>query len=130
MPIRHLVIDHVTVGVSDLQRSRSFYEAALEPLGLGRARTYEVLPGEVEFGPDGLTDFAISTAYPVGAPVHVAFAADSREQVDAFHAAALAAGGKEHGPPGTRPEYSNRYYGAFVLDPDGHNIEAVFHEPE
>jgi catechol 2,3-dioxygenase-like lactoylglutathione lyase family enzyme len=130
MPIRRLVVDHITLGVSDLERSRSFYEAALEPLGLGESRAYDVLPGEVEFGPDGLTDFAISTAYRVGAPIHVAFAADSREQVDAFHTAALAGGGQEHGAPGTRPEYSERYYGAFVLDPDGHNIEAVFHEPE
>jgi catechol 2,3-dioxygenase-like lactoylglutathione lyase family enzyme len=130
MPVSHLVIDHITVGVSDLARSRAFYEAALAPLGLSEARTYDVLPGEVEFGPHGLTDFAISTAYPVGAPVHVAFAADSREQVDAFHAAALAAGGRDHGAPGPRPEYSERYYGAFVLDPDGHNVEAVFHEPE
>jgi catechol 2,3-dioxygenase-like lactoylglutathione lyase family enzyme len=130
MPVRRLVIDHVTVGVSDLASSCAFYEAALEPIGLSQARTHDALPGEVEFGPDGLTDFAISTAYAVGAPVHVAFAADSREQVDAFHAGALAAGGRDHGAPGTRPEYSQRYYGAFVLDPDGHNIEAVFHEPE
>jgi catechol 2,3-dioxygenase-like lactoylglutathione lyase family enzyme len=129
MPIRRLVIDHVTVGVSDLAASRAFYEAILEPLGLGEARVYDVLPGEVEFGPDGLTDFAISTAYATGAPVHVAFAADTREQVDAFHAAGLAAGGRDHGAPGIRPEYSERYNGAFLLDPDGHNIDAVFHEP-
>ncbi len=129
MPIRRLIIDHVTLGVSDIDASRAFYEAALEPLGLGRARTHEALPGEVEFGPDGLTDFAISTAYPTGAPVHVAFAADSREEVDAFHAAGLAAGGRDHGAPGIRPQYSERYYGAFLLDPDGHNVEAVFHEP-
>ena len=127
MPVRRLVIDHVTIGVSDLARSRAFYEAALEPLGLGQCRGHDALPGELEFGPDGLTDFAISTAYGVGAPVHVAFAAEDREQVDAFHAAALAAGGVEHGAPGIRPEYSEGYYGAFVLDPDGHNVEAVFH---
>ena len=127
MPVRKLVVDHVTIGVSDLSRSRAFYEAALEPLGLGQSRSHEALPGEVEFGPDGLTDFAISTAYRVGAPVHVAFAADSHEQVDAFHAEAMAAGGVDHGAPGIRPEYGERYYGAFVLDPDGHNVEAVFH---
>jgi catechol 2,3-dioxygenase-like lactoylglutathione lyase family enzyme len=121
------MLDHVTIGVSDLARSREFYERALAPLGFAQAHTYDVLPNEVEFGPEGLTDFAISTDYPAGAPVHVAFAADSREQVDAFHAAALAAGGRENGAPATRPEYSERYYGAFVLDPDGHNVEAVFH---
>jgi catechol 2,3-dioxygenase-like lactoylglutathione lyase family enzyme len=130
MPVRRLVIDHVTIGVSDLERSRAFYEAALAPLGLAEAHTYDVLPGEVEFGPTGMTDFAISTAYPVGSPVHVAFAVDSRAEVDAFHAAAVAAGGQDNGAPGIRPEYSDHYYGAFVLDPDGHNIEAVFHEPE
>jgi catechol 2,3-dioxygenase-like lactoylglutathione lyase family enzyme len=122
------MIDHITIGVSDLARSRAFYEAALEPLGFAEAAVYDVLPNEVEFGPDGVHDFAISTDYPVGAPVHVAFAADSREEVDAFHAAALAEGGREHGAPGPRPEYSEGYYGAFVLDPDGNNVEAVFHE--
>ncbi|MBV9465503.1 MAG: VOC family protein, partial [Solirubrobacterales bacterium] len=65
--------------------------------------------------------------YPVGAPVHVAFAADRRDQVDAFYAAALAAGGRDNGAPGPRPEYSPGYYGAFVLDPDGNNVEAVHH---
>jgi catechol 2,3-dioxygenase-like lactoylglutathione lyase family enzyme len=127
MPIRRFMLDHVTLGVSDLQRSRDFYEQALAPLGFDEAQVYDVLPNEVEFGPDGMHDFAISTDYPVGATVHVAFAADSRAQVDAFHAAALAAGGRENGAPGVRPEYSETYYGAFVLDPDGHNIEAVFH---
>ncbi len=127
MPNRRVMLDHVTIGVSDLARSRDFYVKALAPLGFDEAHTYDVLPNEVEFGPEGLSDFAISTDYPVGAPVHVAFAAGSREQVDAFHAVALAAGGRENGAPGPRPEYSQDYYGAFVLDPDGHNIEAVFH---
>jgi catechol 2,3-dioxygenase-like lactoylglutathione lyase family enzyme len=125
--VRRFMIDHITIGVRDLQRSKRFYVEALAPLGFDEANTYDVLPNEVEFGPEGAHDFAISTDYPVGAPVHVAFAADSREQVDAFHAAALAAGGRENGAPGTRPEYSERYYGAFVIDPDGHNVEAVFH---
>jgi catechol 2,3-dioxygenase-like lactoylglutathione lyase family enzyme len=127
MPTRRVMVDHITIGVSDLGRSRAFYERALEPLGFSEARTSEVLPNEVEFGPDGSTDFAISTDYTTGAPIHVAFAADSREQVDAFHEAALAAGGSDNGAPGVRPEYSECYYGAFALDPDGHNIEAVFH---
>jgi catechol 2,3-dioxygenase-like lactoylglutathione lyase family enzyme len=82
---------------------------------------------DVAFGPEGLDDFVISLAYPPGAPIHVAFAADSRQQVDAFYAAAIAAGGRDNGAPGIRPGYSPGYYGAFVLDPDGHNVEAVYH---
>jgi catechol 2,3-dioxygenase-like lactoylglutathione lyase family enzyme len=73
-------------------------------------------------------DFAISEQYEAGGQLHVAFAADTREQVDAFYEAALAAGGRDNGAPGVRPEYSANYYGAFVLDPDGHNVEAVCHE--
>jgi catechol 2,3-dioxygenase-like lactoylglutathione lyase family enzyme len=118
-------IDHLTIGVSDLARSREFYERALAPLGLGRAQTTQALPNEVEFGDGEKHPFAISTDYPVGAPVHVAFGAQSTGQVQAFYEAALAAGATDNGAPGLRPEYSERYYGAFVLDPDGHNIEAV-----
>jgi len=125
MAEKRAAIDHITIGVSDLQRSRTFYERALRPLGLGETQTDAVLPDEVEFGDGEQHPFAISTAYPVGAPVHVAFGAESVEQVKAFHEAALAAGGTDNGAPGLRPEYSERYYGAFVLDPDGHNIEAV-----
>jgi catechol 2,3-dioxygenase-like lactoylglutathione lyase family enzyme len=125
MASKRATIDHITIGVSDLARSRAFYEQALAPLGLDQTSTSDVLPNEVEFGSDGEWGFAISTDYPVGAPVHVAFGAASVEQVQAFHAAGLAAGGSDHGAPGLRPEYSERYYGAFVLDPDGHNIEAV-----
>ena len=126
MPRRRVVIDHVTVGVSDLSRSREFYTRALVPLGFTEIRTVPQLD-EVEFGLEEAADFAISTRYGTSSPVHVAFAADRREQVDAFHAAALAAGGTDHGAPGLRPEYSPEYYGAFVLDPDGHNLEAVHH---
>jgi catechol 2,3-dioxygenase-like lactoylglutathione lyase family enzyme len=127
VPSRRVMLDHITIGVSDLARSREFYERALAPLGFEQTSTSEVLPSEIEFGSDEKLDFAISTDYDVGAPVHIAFAADSIEQVRAFHAAALAAGGREHGPPGPRPHYGEGYYGAFVLDPDGHNVEAVFH---
>jgi catechol 2,3-dioxygenase-like lactoylglutathione lyase family enzyme len=127
MPTRRVMLDHITIGVSDLQRSRDFYLQALAPLGLDETNTSDVLPSEIEFGSAEKMDFAISTDYDVGAPIHVAFAADSIEQVRAFHAAALAAGGRENGPPGPRPHYGEGYYGAFVLDPDGHNIEAVFH---
>jgi catechol 2,3-dioxygenase-like lactoylglutathione lyase family enzyme len=126
VPRRRVVIDHVTIGVSDLQRSREFYTRALLPLGFTEIRTVPELE-EVEFGLEEAADFAISTRYATGSSAHVAFAADRREQVDAFYAAALAAGGTDHGPPGLRPEYSPEYYGAFVLDPDGHNIEAVHH---
>jgi catechol 2,3-dioxygenase-like lactoylglutathione lyase family enzyme len=127
MAVRRVMIDHVTIGVSDLARSSDFYRRALATLGFDRTHTSDVLPSEIEFGSADKMDFAISTDYDVGAPVHVAFAADSIEQVHAFHAAALAAGGREHGPPGPRPDYGEGYYGAFVLDPDGHNVEAVFH---
>ena len=122
---RRSTIDHITIGVSDLARSRGFYERALAPLGLTHTQTSDILPGEVEFGTESGHAFAISTAYLTGAPVHVAFGAESVEQVEAFHSAALAAGGTDNGGPGLRPEYSKGYYGAFVLDPDGHNIEAV-----
>ena len=125
MPGRRAAIDHLTIGVSDLERSRAFYEAALAPLGMTHTQTSGVLPQEVEFGTESEHPFAISTAYPSGAPVHVAFGADSVEQVRAFYEAALAAGGSDNGAPGARPEYSPGYYGAFVLDPDGHNVEAV-----
>jgi catechol 2,3-dioxygenase-like lactoylglutathione lyase family enzyme len=125
MAERRATIDHVTIGVSDLARSRKFYERALAPLGILDTLTTDALPNEVEFGSEEEWAFAISTDYPVGAPIHVAFGASSIEQVQAFHEAAIAAGGTDNGAPGLRPEYSERYYGAFVLDPDGHNIEAV-----
>ncbi len=122
-----MVIDHVKIGVSDLAASRDFYRRALTPLGFAEIGPWRTGTEEVAFGLEDADDFAISTAYPSGASVHVAFAADRREQVDAFHAAALAAGGRDNGAPGLRPEYSADYYAAFVLDPDGHNIEAVHH---
>ena len=127
MAERRVVIDHLKIGVRDLERSRAFYRAALEPLGFGELGPWSEEQREIAFGPSGYDDFAISSQYPAGGQVHVAFSADSREAVDAFHAAALAAGGRDNGGPGERPEYSPGYYGAFVLDPDGHNVEAVFH---
>jgi catechol 2,3-dioxygenase-like lactoylglutathione lyase family enzyme len=127
MPVRRVVIDHVSIGVSDLPRSIEFYALALAPLGFERLGPWAEDARQMSFGPPELDDFGISLEYPVGAPVHVCFAADSQDQVDAFHAAALAAGGRDNGAPGPRPEYSAGYYGAFVLDPDGHNIEAVHH---
>ncbi|WP_445149612.1 VOC family protein [Baekduia sp. Peel2402] len=128
MPSRRVVIDHMTIGVSDLAVSRRFYLAALAPLGFVEHGSWSEEARETAFGPDDLDDFALSTHYPPTAGGHVAFAADSREQVDGFYEAAIAAGGTDNGKPGIRPNYSPGYYGAFVLDPDGYNVEAVFHE--
>jgi catechol 2,3-dioxygenase-like lactoylglutathione lyase family enzyme len=121
-----IVIDHLNIGVSDVAASRAFYERALAPLG------YVVLidrPYGVGFGKDGKPDFWVSDR-PASAPLHVAFASPDRATVDAFHREALAAGGRDNGPPGLRPHYHPSYYGAFVLDPDGHNVEAVSHGPQ
>jgi catechol 2,3-dioxygenase-like lactoylglutathione lyase family enzyme len=130
MPSRRVVIDHMSIGVSDLAASRRFYLAALAPLGFVEQGSWSEEARETAFGPDDLDDFALSTHYPPTNGGHVAFAADSREQVDAFHDAAIAAGGQDNGKPGIRPNYSPGYYGAFVLDPDGYNVEAVYHEPQ
>jgi catechol 2,3-dioxygenase-like lactoylglutathione lyase family enzyme len=127
MPTRRIVIDHLSIGVSDLERSRAFYRAALAPLGM--SELYENDRG-IAFGPPELDDFTISLAYAAGGTSHIAFAADSTAEVDAFHAAALAAGGTDNGAPGPRADYSPGYYGAFVLDPDANNVEAVFHDPD
>lgn len=122
------MIDHLTVGVSDLARSRAFYARALVPLGFAEIGLWRDDASEVEFGLEDAADFAVSTQYGTGSPVHVAFAADRREQVDAFYSAALAAGGRDNGPPALRPDYSSGYYAAFVLDPVGNNVEAVHHD--
>ena len=123
------MIDHVGVNVSDYGRSRGFYERALAPLG------YELLmepaPGHGGFGRDRKPDFWISSERePITENVHVALAAPDRATVDAFHAAALEAGGTDNGQPGLREHYHPTYYGAFVRDPDGNNIEVVCHKPE
>jgi catechol 2,3-dioxygenase-like lactoylglutathione lyase family enzyme len=123
------VIDHLTIGVADLQVSRRFYAAALAPLGFAEQGSWSDGDREVTFGPPDHDDFAVSDRYGPTGGTHLAFAADSREQVDDFYDAALAAGGRDNGAPGARPEYSAGYYGAFVLDPDGYNVEAVHHDP-
>lgn len=117
------MLDHLVISVSDLELSRRFYEQALAPLGHGVVLAFENVVG---FGAAGRPEFWIRGAADAVAPAHVAFAAD-RATVDAFHAAALAAGGVDNGSPGMREIYHPGYYGAFVLDPDGHNIEAVCH---
>src|SRR3954454_11795463 len=127
MPTRQVVIDHLTVGVSDFEVSRRFYAQALEALGVSESGAGGDAKREISFGLKEANDFGLSEKYEVGGQLHIAFAADTREQVDAFHEAALAAGGRDNGAPGPRPEYSESYYGAFVLDPDGHNVEAVCH---
>jgi catechol 2,3-dioxygenase-like lactoylglutathione lyase family enzyme len=129
VPERRVIIDHLTIGVSDLERSRSFYAQALAPLGFEQVGPWSGEERGISFGTREEDDFGLSDRYEAGGQVHIAFAADNTEQVDAFHTAALAAGGTDNGAPGPRPEYSEGYYGAFVLDPDGHNVEAVFHAP-
>jgi catechol 2,3-dioxygenase-like lactoylglutathione lyase family enzyme len=126
------MLDHVSVGVSDLERSRRFYDAALRPLGLVRTLDFEGRGSDYGFAPGQLgVEFTITReAEATPAPgVHLCFRAPDREAVRAFHRAALAAGGRDDGPPGLRPKYHGEYYGAFVLDPDGHRIEAVCHAP-
>ena len=119
------VLDHVSLKVADYRRAEAFYDVALAPLGLkrlfGDGETYAGYGSDRPFfwiGCDGRTGYA-----------HVALAVAERAAVDAFHATALAAGGRDNGAPGLREHYHPTYYGAFVLDPDGHNIEAVCHAP-
>lgn len=134
------MIDHMGVTVRDLAVARRFYDAALAPLGI--AMVMEVKPEEsggyhgVGYGRHGKPSFWVSSddRRPAGndAPgegIHIAFAADDRAAVDAFHAAAMAHGGRDNGAPGIRPHYHPNYYAAFVLDPDGINVEAVCHKP-
>jgi catechol 2,3-dioxygenase-like lactoylglutathione lyase family enzyme len=127
------ILDHIGINVSDYERSKSFYAKALEPLGVTLVMEFGKAAG---FGRDGKPDFWIgegTTSFQKPehlaaiTPVHVSFVARSRKEVDAFHAAALAAGARDNGGPGIRKEYHPSYYGAFVIDPDGHNVEAVIH---
>jgi catechol 2,3-dioxygenase-like lactoylglutathione lyase family enzyme len=128
------MIDHMGFPVSDFARSKAFYLKALAPLGASVIMevTPEQTGGEAHagFGRDGKPTFWIGTGQALSGRLHVAFVANDRATVDAFHRAALAAGGTDNGAPGLRAHYHPGYYGAFVLDPDGHNIEAVCHRPE
>jgi catechol 2,3-dioxygenase-like lactoylglutathione lyase family enzyme len=120
------VIDHIGVGVRSFEQSLDFYTRALAPLGFQRVSLVDADNRSAGFGVRGRDDFWIHEGRPLGR-VHVAFDSESREAVDAFHAAAVEAGGRDNGAPGPRPEYSDTYYAAYVLDPNGNNIEAVFH---
>jgi catechol 2,3-dioxygenase-like lactoylglutathione lyase family enzyme len=131
------MIDHIVLPVRDFEKSKAFYLKVLAPLGYGLVM--EPMPKSAGFGKDGKPDLWIGEMRPTywnethsfsSAPIHVALRAPNRAAVRAFHAAALAAGGKDFGAPGPRPIYHPNYYGAFVLDPDGNDLEAVVHAPE
>lgn len=126
------MIDHIGFPVSDLNRARTFYDRALASLGIGLVMevTEEMTGGHgahLGYGREGKPFFWIGSGRAAVAATHVALSAPDRATVDAFHAAALAAGGRDNGAPGLRPDYHPGYYAAFVLDPDGNNIEAVHH---
>lgn len=130
-----MIIDHFGFGVSDYGRAKAFYAQALAPLGI--TLVMEVGPEQTGgkvcacgFGKNGKPEFWISSNGTTTPIMHVAFVADSRAEVRAFYESALRAGGRDNGAPGPRPQYHPSYYGAFVLDLDGHNVEAVCHGPE
>src|SRR4029078_4269684 len=130
-----VMIDHIGFPVSDYARSKAFYAQALAPLRYGLVMEIDAAHTESRapaagFGAPGKPDFWIGGEGGLGKSIHVAIVAKDRATVDAFYKSAIAAGGKDNGAPGLRPQYHPNYYGAFVLDPDGHNIEAVCHEAE
>ena len=120
------MFDHIGIGVTDLAASKAFFLQALQPLGV-----VVVMEGPwgVGLGRGGKPSLGLHDAKRPPAPLHLAFAAENRQQVDEFHRAVLAAGGTDNGPPGLRPHYHAHYYGAFAIGPDGHNVEAVCHRP-
>lgn len=121
------MFDHVVIGVSDYAASRAFFLEVLEPLGVVIA---DERPLGVELNGEGDVSLCLVQSDEKPAHLHIAFKARDREQVHAFHRAALQAGAKDNGPPGLRPQYHENYYAAFVIGPDGHNIEMVCHEPQ
>jgi catechol 2,3-dioxygenase-like lactoylglutathione lyase family enzyme len=127
------MIDHLGFSVSDYDRAKAFYAKALAPLGYSLIMEVTQEQGSdfpaAGFGADGKPDFWIGGEGGIDKPMHVAILAKDRAAVDAFYHAAIAAGGRDNGPPGIRAHYHPDYYGAFVRDLDGHNIEAVCHDP-
>lgn len=121
------MIDHIGISVRDYEKSKTFYLAALAPLGYGLVMEFGDAAG---LGEPGKPDFWISAGAEHDKPMHIALHARDRKTVDAFYHAAIGAGGKDNGAPGLRPQYHPNYYGAFVIDPDGNNLEAVCHTPE
>ncbi len=119
-----MIIDHVTFKVTNRAASKAFYDKAFAPLGITLAAEFKGIAG---YGKNGKPEFWFAQGDKPQSPMHFAFSADTRAHVDEFYRAAIAAGGKDNGPPGLREHYHPGYYGAFVLDPDGHNIEAVCH---
>jgi len=128
------MIDHLGFAVSDFNRSKAFYDAVLPSIGgsclMAVSAEMSGKDSHAGYGTDGKPDFWIASGGQIKGHLHIAFAAANRAAVDAFYAAAIAAGATDNGAPGLRPHYHADYYGAFVLDPDGHNIEAVCHKPE
>lgn len=120
------MFDHIGIRVSDLEESKNFFMRALAPLGVGVVMD---LPHALGLGQRDKPSFWLGNADGKPLPLHLAFVADTRGQVDEFYRLALAAGGKDNGPPGTRPHYHPSYYAAFVIGPDGHNVEVVCHRP-
>lgn len=121
------MFDHIVFGVSDYAASKAFFLKALEPIGMA---VVSEGPLGVELSADGKASLCLYQTEERPAHLHLAFTADNRQQVEAFHRAALEIGARDNGAPGLRPNYSGRYYAAFVIGPDGHNIEVVCHEPE
>ncbi len=121
-----MIIDHIGLSVSDFSASKAFYAACLSPLGIECAMEVQ---GWAGFGRDGKPEFWFGESDGPQKPMHIAFLARNRAEVDAFYAAAIEAGADDNGAPGLREIYHPNYYGAFVIGPDGHNIEAVCHEP-
>ena len=127
------MIDHMGLAVSNMERSKTFYADALKPLGIGVLMEVTAAQTGADahagFGKNNKAFFWIGTGQKTKGGTHVAFAADTRTDVDSFYRAALAAGGRDNGAPGLRPHYHPNHYGAFVLDPDGNNVEAVCRQP-
>jgi catechol 2,3-dioxygenase-like lactoylglutathione lyase family enzyme len=123
------MFDHVKFGVSDYATSKAFFVKALEPLGINVGSEGPPAYG-VELCTEAKASLCLFQTEETPAHLHLAFTAENRQQVEAFHRAALAAGGKNNGAPGLRPQYHANYYAAFVIGPDGHNIEVVCHKPE